>query len=351
MPAPRKPKKVFVQFAVALVIAGIVGVIAIVLGFNVITGVSKNAEKARKEAEKIKAEAEADKERIRRELEKAREAPVIKVTYKTVQATQQIAPGQPITQEMVSLVESEDRPLPGSLNQLSQAIGKLVKMPVQAGETLDQSKLLDSSGLILVQPGKRAITIQVDNIAGLGGGLSPGERVDILTTVTKDDETITRTLMQSIPIISVGDNGTPSAAASSPLNTSLAYARNVGHPSGSNGGSAVTLEVTPKQAELLTLANQTASFHLTLRNFNDKAPVKVVGADMTELMTGLSSAALNKSLPKKPQSPGNGDGFQNVNFSPNGDKLPEPSPVGPAASKFSMQILTGTGEKTVEFER
>jgi pilus assembly protein CpaB len=254
-----------------------------------------------------------------------------------VQALIDLSPGQPITQDMVTLVPTEDRPSAGTLSMLSQAVGKVVRSPIIKGEPLDSGKLLDSGNYLSVEPGKRAITIQVDTIGGLNGALIPGSHVDILTTV-KDKETqnpLTRTVLQNIPVLSVGDSPDGKSAKQQ------------------TGGIPVTLAVAPPQAELLALANLAGTFHLTLRNYNDSRVPKVGGADMNTLMTAVSRDGLGKSVPPPPHMPASGgnDGFHNVNFSPDAGDLPSPDAGGPSGSKFSMQIYRGTGSETVDFQQ
>lgn len=328
--AQRKPKKVFIQFAVALVIAVVVGIGAIFLGLSVIGNFQQQAVKAQQEAEKARKEAEEEAERLRKQAERNK---VVKITYKTVQAVSDIVPGQPITQDMVALVEN-DTPTNGAITQLSQAVGKMVKAPIFKGEPIMQTKLLEGDGFISVTEGMRAITIRTDAIGGLNGALSPGVRVDILVTITNDDKTVSKTLLQDIQVISVGSN---SDSPGGPGGRS---------PSSSRGGNAVTLAVSPKQAELLALANKLGQFHLTLRNFTDKDKNKLAGVDMTELLTGVTPSAFQKELPAPPEPVSSG--FQNVSFSPDGSALPEPG-TGTAASKFSMTIFKGPGQETVEF--
>lgn len=327
MPAPRKPKKVFVQFAVALVIAAVLGLGALIFGVSIITGVKNNAELARQEAEKLKAEVKAELERIKAQQQQApQNQPAAKVLYKIVQAAVDIQPGQPITKDMLILVETTQSPAPGTLTMLSEAVGKMVKTAVIQGETLQQIKMLDAAGLAKVKPGMRAMAIQVSNIGTVNNSLTAGSRVDVLTTVTKDDKTITKTLLQNVEVLASSND--PALASRS-----------------SNGDSAVTIAVTPKQAELLTLANQLGKFQLTLRHYQDNQSTPLTGADLNTLMVGAGTS--RPSLPQPPE-PKLADGFQNVNLSPNANLR---SARMPASRKFSMQIYRGAGTETVEFER
>lgn len=339
MPAPRKPKKVFIQFAIALVVAVIFGAVAIFVGFMVIQGVSTNAQKVQKDAADRELAAKTEREKYQKMLDELKQAPK---SFSIVKAVTDLSPGQPITKDMVTLAEVTERPAPGTLSMISHALGKVVKAPIISGEPIESGKLIDTGGFIGVEEGKRAITIQVDNIGGLAGALSPGAHVDVLTTIAQGDESITKTLLQNIPVVSVGGGG--SSSASSKRGSTLAAPKET-----SGGNMAVTVIVTPKQAELLTLAGQLGGFQLTLRNFSDKQHSPLSGADMTALMTGLQPASLKKELPAAPQMPASGNGFHNVNYAP-GENLPAPSSGMPGNPKFTMQIYRGTGSETVDFQ-
>lgn len=347
MPAPRKPKKVFIQFAVALVVAVIFGAVAIFVGFMVIQGVSKNAATAQKEAQEKELAAKAERERYEKMLEQLKQAPR---SYNVVKAVVDLSPGQPITKSMVTLAEVSERPAAGSLTLISHALGKLVRTPIMAGEPLDSAKLLDTGGFVEVEEGKRAITVQVDRIGGLNGALSPGVRVDVLTTVVGEaGQTITRTLLQNVLVIAVGNGGSSDSGGRGAPNLEAPAGKSK-VKSGGDGNLAVTMVVSPKQAELLTLAGELGAFHLTLRNYSDRQRTNLAGADMTALMTDIQPAALKKDLPAPPAMPLEGNGFHNVNYAPGGN-LPAPSPATANGPRFTMQIYRGTGAETVDFQQ
>jgi pilus assembly protein CpaB len=340
MPAARKPKKIFVQFAIALVVAVIFGVSAIFAGFMVLQGVSSNAEKVQKEAEEKAEAAKAEQEKYLRLQEELSKAPQ---TYKVVNALTDLQPGQTITKDLVTLAEVNERPASGTLDRISQALGKVVKSPVMSGEVLDNTKLIDTGGSISVEPGKRAITIEVNNIGGLSGALAPGVHVDVLTTVSQADTSITRTLLQNIPVASVTAGGSSSTNQSAP--------REAANTSSGNVNLAVTLIVNPRQAELLTLAGKLGGFHLTLRNFSDHQKSDLAGADLTTLMTGLQYSTGKKNVPGKHKKPASDSGFHNVNYSSGDSNLPQPSGARAGGPKFTMQVYRGAGSETIDFQQ
>jgi pilus assembly protein CpaB len=107
----------------------------------------------------------------------------------------------------------------------------------------------------------RAVTIPVDEVTGVAGYITPGDKVDVLVTI--EDEEIndgaltTYTLFQYITVLAIGEL---------PREVEDDESRLV---------STVTLEVTPEQAEVLAFSYQSGSFHLALRSPADEAMVRL----------------------------------------------------------------------------
>ncbi|MDD5460765.1 MAG: Flp pilus assembly protein CpaB [Methylococcales bacterium] len=98
----------------------------------------------------------------------------------------------------------------------------------------------------LIQEGMRAISVRVDDVAGVAGFILPGNKADIIATRSQG-EGGTYTLLKNIKILAIDQ--TASTGQDKP-----AVVR------------ALTLEVTPKQAEALVNAMKTGSLQFTLRN-------------------------------------------------------------------------------------
>lgn len=109
---------------------------------------------------------------------------------------------------------------------------------------------------------KRALTIGVDELTGVGGMISPHDHVDILITYAgsskapEPPEVKTITLLQDIPVLAVGRR----ASEYQPIS---AFAERTGY-------SAVTLCLSPLEAELLAFAQEHGRLYLTLRNPQDR---------------------------------------------------------------------------------
>src|ERR1700686_4217002 len=104
---------------------------------------------------------------------------------------------------------------------------------------------------------KRAVTVRVDDVIGVAGFLLPGNRVDVVAT-RKDDRTSvipSETILNNIKVLAVDQ----SAAANS--NEPVVV-------------RAVTLEVTPEEAETLLKGKAAGSIQLALRNPLDESDAR-----------------------------------------------------------------------------
>lgn len=95
-----------------------------------------------------------------------------------------IRPGTVITQDMVEVRHYPSALLPsGSLERLSQAVGRTAQIPIEAGEVVLASKLQrgEQGGLAhLVPEGQRAIALPAGWLAGAPPPLAAGDRIDLL---------------------------------------------------------------------------------------------------------------------------------------------------------------------------
>ncbi|KAA8676784.1 Flp pilus assembly protein CpaB [Vibrio gigantis] len=137
-------------------------------------------------------------------------------------------------------------------SDVSELVGKVVANTVYAGEVLHKMRFTapgeGSTLAALIPENKRAVTIRVDDVIGVAGFLLPGNKVDILNTVSYGKNSAsTRTVLKDIKVLAVDQ--TAKTKENSPIIV-----------------RAVTLEVSPKDAEKLLTAKSKGSIQLTLRN-------------------------------------------------------------------------------------
>jgi pilus assembly protein CpaB len=106
-----------------------------------------------------------------------------------------------------------------------------------------------------LSPGKRAISIQIDRVKGISGLLEPGDRVDILAIPPRSGNSPelpqTAAILRGIKVLAVGSSLETTSATPSP---------------DYQNSTTVTLEVTPKQADLLASADANTTLRLALRS-------------------------------------------------------------------------------------
>lgn len=335
MPTPRKPKKAVMFFVIAALVAvifavGAIGVTMYVIGIN-----NTSAEQAQQKALADKKKAEEDLLRLKNSMTR----PVVEKIYE-LKALVDIPSGVKLRDNMVAPVElaKGDVMTAGAITDPFEAIGKLTISGIKAGEVVTKSKLVDSSGGVPIKEGMRAVTIAVDSVGGVNGAIQSGSAVDVLTILPQGDHKLTRTILQNIPVVSVG-GGSPAAPAPGQQKSA---------PSGSV--SSVTLAVTPQQAEMLVLANAEGKFHLTLRSELDKNNASVRGMNVDELISGVNPNSVKRTLPSAPKikrSPP----MVPVSFSDNPPEgLPYPTGPEPPSQTFTMTIYKGTSSEEKTFD-
>jgi pilus assembly protein CpaB len=140
----------------------------------------------------------------------------------------------------------------GSYHDVKKVEGKVSRASLLAGEILLEGRFAEQgSGSTLaavVEKNMRAVTVRVDDVVGVAGFLMPGNRVDVVASRDlTSTETITETILQNVRVLAVDQT------AASEQNEPLVV-------------RAVTLEVTPQQAEILLKGKEQGSIQLTLRN-------------------------------------------------------------------------------------
>jgi pilus assembly protein CpaB len=144
-----------------------------------------------------------------------------------------------------------------TLTEPSQAVGKVVSNSIYEGELVSPNRIaVLGEGVTLaamIPEDKRALTIRVNDVIGVAGFLLPGNKVDVLNTKGNG----TTTVLKNIKVLAVDQ--TARTKDNKPVIV-----------------RAVTLEVSPKEAEKLLTENSKGSIQLALRNplTVDKVPPK-----------------------------------------------------------------------------
>ena len=217
----------------------------------------------------------------------------VKTTAPTVIATQDIPLGARVTAEQITV---QEKPLEGrdtdAFGDVSQVVGQKVRQPVTTGAAITQRTLSGgTAGQILdieVPAGRRAMTVQVDQVTGVGTVIKTGDYVDMVIGIRADKfPVVTANAADDSITVVAGINGTsvklllqgmqvlgtllpPPATA-----TQTQEGQQPGQGQGQAGTALngqqeiVALSVDAQQAEVIKFAQMDAEITLILRSGDD----------------------------------------------------------------------------------
>jgi len=151
---------------------------------------------------------------------------------------------------------------------LDEVSGSIARAQILSGEPIRRERLIkgDGGGFMsaILPQGKRAVAITIDTrgSSSAGGFVLPNDRVDILRTNRDEDASrvqsvdvfTTETILSNVRVLAIGKNVQTDAQGNSFVD-----------------GENATLELTPAQAEIVTLAQRVGSVSLALRSLADAA--------------------------------------------------------------------------------
>lgn len=198
-------------------------------------------------------------------------------TTKIVVAANDIDLGTPLTPQMLKLLDWPNGSVPpGAIHDPKALDSRVVKVSLQRGEPILESKLapLGTKGGLsaVISEGKRAMTVRVNDVIGVAGFALPGNYVDIMVN-TEDDSVkgegknkiISKIVLEHMLVLAVAQEASRDDTKPKVVN-------------------AVTLEVTPEEAEKLDLARSVGTLSLVLRNQMDSSEVTTEGANKTIML-------------------------------------------------------------------
>ena len=181
----------------------------------------------------------------------------------------------------------------GAFSDIDSVVGQTTKIFLAGREPITATKLSSRGGglSMLVRPGLRATSLEVNQVSGVSGFVLPGDRVDVLATVDgrgADQEAVTRTILQNAEVLASGQKTTQQD--NKPITV-----------------QAVTILVDPSGAERLALALHEGKLHLVLRNPEDSDTTRVASLNTDQMLSGNPnpmprSTARAKGAKKPPQA-------------------------------------------------
>ncbi|WP_217474563.1 Flp pilus assembly protein CpaB [Stutzerimonas stutzeri] len=179
-------------------------------------------------------------------------------------ATTEIPFGHQVDAQSVALVRMPRGTVPDdSFETTDSVVGKIATFGLLRGDVLRGARLAEHLGgstlASLIAADKRAVSVRVDDVVGVGGFLLPGNRVDVLATKRKGngDEAQAATILEDLRVLAVDQ--TASTDKTQPVVV-----------------RAVTLEMASDEAEVLVKAMTEGRLQLALRNplDNSKRPAE-----------------------------------------------------------------------------
>ncbi|MFN7057228.1 Flp pilus assembly protein CpaB [Hyphomonas sp.] len=211
---------------------------------------------------------------------------------KVLIVTRDLAIGAPVTADDLAWTDwPEKSVLPTHFTQartpdaVEEIAGAIVKLPIYASEPILQQRIVKrgEAGLlpVLMEPDMRAIAISISPESASGGFVLPNDRVDLILTFEQEaspatgimaNRTLSQTLLKNVRVLAIDQT----------------YAT---LPDGGSTriGSTATLELTPTEVELVTLANRIGSLSIALRPLTEDA-VRAAREPRFDLMSGDGGA-------------------------------------------------------------
>ena len=195
---------------------------------------------------------------------------------KVVVAAIDIELGSKINPQMLTSVDWPSSSVPpGAFTDIKDVQDRVVKVGVQRGDAIVDRKLAPvgtQGGLsAVIAEGKRAMTVRVNDVVGVAGFALPGNYVDVMVNAQQDrargeaGNQISMTVLEQVLVLAVAQEANRDETKPKVV-------------------SAVTLELTPEDAERLDLARSVGSLSLVLRNQLDKKAVATNGMTKNQLL-------------------------------------------------------------------
>jgi len=261
-----------------------------------------------------------------------------------VVAKVEIPLGAKITADQLALAPVPNGSAPeGVFRKLEEAVGRVAVTPIGVREPITNMKLAPEgvgAGLPAVIPeGYRAMTVKVDDVVGVSGFVMPGSYVDVVAVILPVAQSsaaqgpISKIVLQNIKVLASG------AKIDSPQDQR--------QPS---EVKAVTLQVTPEQAEKLVLATNEGKLQLVMRNYSDQQDAQTTGANKATLLGGESAKpdpgpTAEKTVEAKAATPRPRIRRPVISEPTNTER---PVAVAPAAPRKSVELIEGSKRRDVD---
>ena len=250
--------------------------------------------------------------------------------------------GTRIIPEQLMVVQFPKESTPdGAYDSPEKLAGRVAVVNIAAREPITEARLAPegtAAGLSAVIPeGYRAMTVKVDDAAGISGFIMPGTLVDVVVVIDPREgsgmqDPISKIVLQNIKVLANGQN------IDKPKDEREA-----------NSVKAVTLQVTPEQAEKLALASSEGRLQLVMRNQIDQGDEQTPGVNKRSLLSGETATqapepgALKSEQAKQESKPVVRRSAPVAKPAAAAPAAPQPTP------RASVEMIEGAKKRSVEF--
>lgn len=245
--------------------------------------------------------------------------------------------GTKIIPEQIMVVQFPPESTPdGAFDSVEKLAGRVAVMNIAPREPITEARLAPegtAGGLSAVIPeGYRAMTVKVDDVVGISGFVMPGTLVDVVVVIDPAEKAgmqdpISKIVLQNIKVLANGQN------IDKPADQREA-----------NSVKAVTLLVTPEQAEKLALASSEGKLQLVMRNSIDQGDQQTMGINKRGLLGGERAQPVPEPGSLKSEQPAPLPKARPVRSEPK-----PAAPPAPAPPKASVEMIEGAKKRNVDF--
>jgi pilus assembly protein CpaB len=246
--------------------------------------------------------------------------------------------GSKIIPEQIMVVQFPKESTPdGAFDSVEKLAGRVAVVNIAPREPITEARLAaegTAAGLSAIIPeGYRAMTVKVDDAAGISGFIQPGVLVDVVVTIDPEgnshQDPVSKIVLQNIKV--------------------LANGQNIDKPEDEREAKSVkgvTLQVTPEQAEKLALAATEGKLQLVMRSQIDQGNEETPGVNKRNLLTGDQAqpvpepGALKSEQPKTEAKPA-----RRSSVKPATTTAPAPQPT----PRTQVEMIEGAKKRSVEF--
>jgi pilus assembly protein CpaB len=248
--------------------------------------------------------------------------------------------GTKIIAEQIMMVQFPKESTPdGTFASAEKLVGRVAITNIAARDTITEARLAPmgtAGGLSAVIPeGYRAMTVKVDDVVGISGFIMPGTLVDIVVVIVPAENTgqrdpISKIVLQNIKVLANGQN------IDKPEDQREA-----------NSVKAVTLQVTPEQAEKLALAASEGKLQLVMRNSTDQGDEETKGVNKRDLLNGDGAVPVPEPGSLKSERPPESKPVRRARAH-TGVKA-APVSQTPEKPRSSVEMIEGAKKRSVDF--